>query len=232
MPKALVIFDVDGTLIRSMAVDSQCYVSAFCDHLGIDGISTAWETYPRVTDPGIAVTLYERHRGRAPLPSELAVFHDLFTERLNAALEINQLVEVPGARALLRALREDARFELAIATGAWRRSAMLKLAAAEIDIAGLVFASADDAVDRGEIVRKAMVQLAGGVDRAIFVGDGLWDVATASRLGLGFLGIGSGERAAALRSAGAGSVLADFLETPAVVEKLWATAMPFNHSTH
>ena len=159
MPKALVIFDVDGTLIRSMAVDSQCYVSAFCDHLGIDGISTAWETYPRATDPGIAVTLYELHRGRAPLPSELAVFHDLFTERLNAALEINQLVEVPGARALLRALREDARFELAIATGAWRRSAMLKLAAAEIDIAGLVFASADDAVDRGEIVRKAMVQL-------------------------------------------------------------------------
>jgi phosphoglycolate phosphatase-like HAD superfamily hydrolase len=109
---------------------------------------------------------------------------------------------------------------------------MLKLAAAEIDIAGLVFASADDAVDRGEIVRKAMVQLAGSVDRAIFVGDGLWDVATASRLGLGFLGIGSGERAAALRGAGAGSVLADFLDTPAVVEKLWATAMPFNPSTH
>ena len=162
----------------------------------------------------------------------IAAFHDLFTERLKAALEINQLVEVPGARALLRALREDARFELAIATGAWRRSATLKLAAAEIDIAGLVFASADDAVDRGEIVRKAMVQLAGGVDRAIFVGDGLWDVATASRLGLGFLGIGSGERAAALRGAGVGSVLADFLDTPAVVEKLWATAMPFNPSTH
>ena len=90
-----------------------------------------------------------------------------------------------------------------VATGAWRRSAMLKLAAAEIDIAGLVFASADDAVDRGEIVRKAMVQLAGGVDRAIFVGDGLWDVATASRLGLGILGIGSGEWAAELRGAGA-----------------------------
>ena len=31
---------------------------------------------------------------------------------------------------------------------------------------------------------------------------------------------------------GAGSVLADFLDTPAVVEKLWATAMPFNPSTH
>jgi phosphoglycolate phosphatase-like HAD superfamily hydrolase len=185
-----------------------------------------------VTDPGIAVTLYERHRGRAPLASELAAFHDLFTERLKAALEISQLVEVPGARALLRALREDARFELAIATGAWRRSAMLKLAAAEIDIAGVAFASADDAVDRGEIVRKAMVQLAGGVDRAIFVGDGLWDVATAGTLGLGFLGIGSGERAAALKGAGAGSVLADFLDTPAVVEKLWATAMPFNTSTH
>ena len=138
--------------------------------------------------------------------------------------------EVPGACALLRALREDARFELAIATGAWRRSAMLKLAAAEIDIAGVASASAD--VDRGEIVRKAMVRLAGGVDRAIFAGDGLWDVATASTLGLGFLGIGSGDRAAALKGAGAGSVLADFLDTPAVVEKLWATAMPFNTSTH
>jgi hypothetical protein len=49
---------------------------------------------------------------------------------------------------------------------------------------------------------------------------------------LGFLGIGSGERAAALRSAGVGSVLADFLDTPAVVEKLWATAMPLDPSTH
>jgi beta-phosphoglucomutase-like phosphatase (HAD superfamily) len=106
-----VIFDVDGTLVRSMAVDSQCYVSAFCDHLGIDSINTAWETYPRVTDPGIAVTLYERHRGRAPLASELAAFHDLFTERLEAALEISQPVEVPGARALLCALLEDPRFE-------------------------------------------------------------------------------------------------------------------------
>ena len=37
---------------------------------------------------------------------------------------------------------------------------------------------------------------------------------------------------AALRGAGAGSVLADFLDTSAVVEKLWATAMPFNPSTH
>ena len=54
----------------------------------------------------------------------------------------------------------------------------------------------------------------------------------ANRLGMGFLGIGSGERAAALRGAGAGSVLADVLDTPAVVEKLWATAMPFNPSTH
>ena len=123
MPKALVIFDVDGTLIRSMAVDSQCYVSAFCDHLGIDGISTAWETYPRVNR--------SRHR-RHPLRA---------SSRARAApVGVNQLVEVPGARALLRALREDARFELAIVTGAWRRSAMLKLAAAEIDIAGLVFA--------------------------------------------------------------------------------------------
>jgi hypothetical protein len=49
---------------------------------------------------------------------------------------------------------------------------------------------------------------------------------------LGFLGIASGDQAAALRGAGAGSVLADFLDTPAVVEKLWATAMPFDPSIH
>jgi phosphoglycolate phosphatase-like HAD superfamily hydrolase len=225
--KALVIFDVDGTLIRSVAVDSECYASAFCDHLGIDGTSTAWETYPRGTDPGIAVTLYERHRGRAPLPSELAAFHDLFAERLRAALGIHQLDEVPGARALLSALRADARFELAIATGAWRRSAMLKLTAADIDVAGIPFASADDAFDRSQIVRTAMARSKGDVDRAIFVSDGLFDVATASKLGIGFLGVGNGERAAALKDAGAGSVLADFLDTAPIVEKLWAAAIPF-----
>ena len=78
-------------------------MSAFCDHLGIDGISTAWETYPCVTDPGIAVTLYELHRGRAPLPSELAAFHDLFTERLKAATwNLDKLVDLQRLNAATR----------------------------------------------------------------------------------------------------------------------------------
>jgi phosphoglycolate phosphatase-like HAD superfamily hydrolase len=42
------------------------------------------------------------------------------------------------------------------------------------------------------------------------VGDGVWDVRTAARLGLAFIGVANGARADALREAGAKHVIPNF----------------------
>ena len=38
----LAIFDIDGTLTESVAVDEVCFVQAFRDVLGIGSINTNW----------------------------------------------------------------------------------------------------------------------------------------------------------------------------------------------
>ena len=110
----------------------------------------------------------------------------------------------------------DRRFRPVVATGGWRRPILAKLAAAGIDITGLPFASADDAIARSDIFGLAMAR-AGGCDRAVLIGDGVWDVVTARQLGTGFLGVGTADRAARLVAAGAHRVVADYTDLPAVL---------------
>ena len=72
---------------------------------------------------------------------------------------------------------------------------------------------ADDAHPREEIVRIAATRALPGAgmefERGVYVGDGVWDVRAAARLGIGFLGIGESEAEERLRAAGANIVLPD-----------------------
>ncbi|MBI3191378.1 MAG: hypothetical protein HYZ36_01850 [Pedosphaera parvula] len=48
----LVIFDIDGTLTETNAVDADCYVRALAEVFGFADVDTDWSTYPHVTDSG------------------------------------------------------------------------------------------------------------------------------------------------------------------------------------
>ena len=63
--------------------------------------------------------------------------------------------EVPGAAAPIAGLRAMAGCRLAIATGGWRETALLKLQAAGIDLEGIALASSPDAHPRAESVYDA-----------------------------------------------------------------------------
>lgn len=226
--RALIIFDVDGTLIESDAIDSECYVAAISEHLGIKECSPDWGTYAHPTDPGVTIELYLRHLGRGPTPVELDAFIDLYVKRLeeDVASRRSALSEVGGAASMLATMRANERYSVAIATGAWRRSALVKLGAAGIDIEGIPFASGDDAIDRCSIFSLAARRARGPFSRTILVGDGVWDVATARSLNMAFLGVGSGTRADKLRAAGAETVVGDFSSTEAVTVALKLASIP------
>ncbi|WP_018264969.1 HAD family hydrolase [Methylosinus sp. LW4] len=219
--KTLVVFDVDGTLIQSMAVDGECYGAALFEHFDTTDISLDWTTYEHVTDPGVVTELYAHRFGRAPTAQELRDFRQRFMSRLEAAVSGREVLqETLGASRLLSALAADARFEVAIATGAWRAPISMKLAVAGVDIGGFPFACGDDAIERARIFSLAVERTVGSFERIVLVGDGVWDVVTARALGFSFLGVGSGAEAERLREEGAEHVVEDFSRLEAVIELL------------
>jgi phosphoglycolate phosphatase-like HAD superfamily hydrolase len=198
----LVVFDIDGTLTRTDEVDEVCYVRAFEEELGWTGISTDWAGYPSCTDEAIALEVFARHGGRVPLDGEV----DRVRRRFFSLL-----------------LRSDPGFRVALATGAWEASARLKLRTAGLEIDGLPLATSNDHPSREEIVRRAIARAEAGngpFESIVSVGDGIWDLRTARALGIGFVGIGSGERAERLRREGAERVFEDFRDWEAFVECL------------
>ncbi|HKV13043.1 MAG TPA: HAD family hydrolase [Thermoanaerobaculia bacterium] len=221
----LIVFDIDGTLTRTDQIDEICYVRAFEEELGWTGISTDWAGYPSCTDEAIALEIFARHGGRPPRDGEIDRVRRRFLSLLEAALVEGTFTEIPGAGEALWRLRSDSRFRVALATGAWEASARLKLRAAGLEVGGIPLATSDDHPNREEIVRRAMARAEaanGPFESIVSVGDGVWDVRTAQALGIGFVGIGHGERAGRLRREGAGRVFEDFRDWDAFVECLTA----------
>ena len=146
----LAIFDIDGTLTESVAVDEVCFVQAFWDVLGIERINTNWLDYNFQTDSGLALEICRNHLGRDPSDAEISRLQSRFVALLCAAVEGDgkPIREIPGASALLKLLGAHPRWQVAIATGGWNVSARFKLASAGLPVDGIPWASADDAIDR------------------------------------------------------------------------------------
>lgn len=95
----LAIFDIDGTLTVSNEIDDACFVEAFRDVLGIQGISTNWLDYEHQTDSGLALEICRKHLARDPRDGEIERLQSRFAELLIAAVEGGRAIrEVDGAR--------------------------------------------------------------------------------------------------------------------------------------
>jgi phosphoglycolate phosphatase-like HAD superfamily hydrolase len=228
----LAIFDIDGTLTESVAVDEVCFVQAFRGVLGIEGINTNWLDYKFQTDSGLALEICRNHLGRDPGGAEISRLQSRFIELLCAAVEATgrPMREIPGASALLRRVEAHPGWRVAIATGGWKVSARFKLASAGLPVDGIPWASADDAHDRVEILRTS-IQRAGqhygqvAFGKVVYIGDGVWDVRAAKALGIGFLGLAADTKAGRLVEEGASCVLPDFSDPVRVSECLERVAL-------
>jgi phosphoglycolate phosphatase-like HAD superfamily hydrolase len=215
----LAIFDIDGTLTNTNGVDNRCFVKALAEAHAITEISTDWASYPHTTDSGITVHVFQQKFGRDPLETELAKFKSCFVDLLAEQYNSNSssFSEIAGASMALGRLRREPDWAVAIATGCWRESALLKLSAAKIDVDGIPAAYAEDGLSREEILAVALSQSleryrVSSFEKIVSIGDGLWDVRTARRLGFGFLGIACGDSAAMLHQAGAKHVVENFTD--------------------
>lgn len=223
----LAIFDIDGTLTATNAVDDECFVKAFAESHQISDIETDWTKYKHVTDFGIVSEIFEKKLKRPAREADFAAFKNCFVENLRefARQDAKLFAEIPSAKAMLERLKLEKDWAIALATGCFYDSAALKIKAAKMNIEDFPIATADDAVSREEILRIAIEKSLAyyrqnEFEKIVSIGDGVWDVRTAKNLSLHFIGIAKDERAEKLRQAGAEFVIKDFRDYKSFLEYL------------
>lgn len=212
----LIIFDVDGTLTQTVKTDTECFVRSLADVCGFHEVDTDWSHYKHATDSGIFRDIYKARVGRSPSPLMISQFRDHFVGLLAHASSSVPFTAVTGASVLLSRLVDCAELRVALATGAWRDSARLKMASAGFCYDAYPAASSDDALDRESIIRLSIQRATdryGGFGSAVYVGDGVWDVRACRRVGIPFIGVATDGRAASLAAEGAVRVFPNFSDT-------------------
>ncbi|HUJ13310.1 MAG TPA: HAD family hydrolase [Thermoanaerobaculia bacterium] len=124
--KKLVLFDIDGTLIADGGASRDAFAAALEDVFDYRGELRRYDFSGR-TDPQIAhMVLRDAGRSEQEIESRMPGLWKKYLEGLEQH-ERSRVRELPGVRALLDALREDARVTLALLTGNIEPGARLKL---------------------------------------------------------------------------------------------------------
>ncbi len=185
----LVMFDIDGTLVQSYEFDGKCYFEAV-EKVLQTSIKKDWLKYQNVTDSGILDEILSKMN----LESERLSLHfevkKEFTKRIKEHIQCNKVEPILGAVEFVAKLKNRNDVTLAIATGGWRETAILKLEAAGFDFSGIPIASASDHFNRVEIMKIAEEKTGLDFETKTYFGDGEWDKKASEILGYNFVLVG------------------------------------------
>jgi len=185
-----VIFDIDGTLLESAAVDDALYREAVREVLGDVQLRSSLHAYDYVTDAGVFAQILEDNAIQTEKDAQLEI-KEYFVNALRSHVERNgPFVEIPGASDLLQSLRKSAAHAVAIATGGWRESAEFKLQSAGLNYSDFPLATANDHHERTGIMEIALSQLGTEFESITYYGDGPWDREACAALDWRFIPVG------------------------------------------
>ncbi len=221
------MFDLDGTLVDSMNIDSDCYLQALVDvfEFDLDKIDRNWGNYPHITDAGILQTLCQTELGRNPTPLEIKAYQQRFLNLLNIAIGNQPLQEIIGAKNILHYLETAPNYAMAIATGAWKKTAKFKLQQTKLDEIIIPIACSDDDRSRVKIMKCAYQRSIEfyqqpQFETVTYIGDGVWDGVASQELDYHFIGIGSGNRVGDLLATGARHVFPNYHNLSEIMSKI------------
>jgi len=188
--KTAVIFDIDGTLLKSEHLDEKYFVMALRDVLGDVILKERWSHYTKVTDNGIIAEILEHNR-KPYSTTVIDAVRERFTGYLEDHFNNGGLCKpVRGARVFFNQLATKHEYTVGIATGGWEKTARMKLARAKFDIGNVPLSSSTNSDDRTEIMLHCLDRLQGPFRKMVYIGDGLWDKRACEKLGWLFIGIG------------------------------------------
>ena len=218
----LLLFDIDGTLLRSGGAGRAAMNAAFADEFGIDAFDDV--QVDGRTDAGLFAEALDRV-GVEPAPAAIARMIDAYIERFPASLAAHEGRVLGGVTELLDALALAAdRAALGLATGNVARGAELKLRHYGLWDRFAAGGYGDFSADRTEIVTAAIANLARAADvepasaTSLVIGDTPRDVSAGHAAGARVLAVATGNYdEAILRESGADFVLPDLRDTEAAL---------------
>ncbi len=213
--KTLVIFDIDGTLLYSNKVDSQCFADAYERYFGRAFPSIDWRDYPHVTDHTIFSHVYSDHFGGVCTAEDRLTFEEVYIGLMQERREedASRFREVPRARSTVEQLLAHDDYVVGIATGGWRRPALFKLDHLNIPTDGIHAGYADDMETREDILQTSIDSAQAAhddIEKTVYVGDAIWDVKTTRRMGLPLIGVRHAGDEHVLRTHGVQHVISDY----------------------
>jgi phosphoglycolate phosphatase-like HAD superfamily hydrolase len=153
----LVIFDVDGTLTDTMDIDTTCFAESIYELYPDITINTNWESYQYSTDTGFLLEIFNKNFSREPTDEELSQIQTVFFKRLNSIFYQQSIkcTHLEGALTIFEKLKA-VNWQVAIATGCWEQSALLKLKAAKLPHNFIPMGHGGDGFRREDIVHSAI----------------------------------------------------------------------------
>lgn len=187
----MIVFDVDGTLIGGEETDWKCFDASFVEAAGFRLTSTFFSSLKEVTAQAI---VHQALDGKTPREKQRIETRTRqgYVARLERAIQDNPEAFPPieGAICLLRNLKSRG-VQIAIATGDWEESSILKLSAAGIPFQDIPMATSSEHYRRADIIVSSVKKAGGDLLRCVYVGDGHWDLMASNSLGIPFIGCGT-----------------------------------------
>ena len=196
--KRLLLFDIDGTLLRCGPQVGRIFVQSLVEVYGVAG-ETEGYSFSGKTDPQIVLELQQQ----AGLAEEtildlLPDMRRLYTAKLEAELDRDLMLVLPGVQSLLDSLVERGDLELALLTGNWQDCATIKLSRFGLEQYFGFGAFGEDGPERRKLVPVALERAAvhSGTrfapEEALIVGDSVLDVDCAQASGVPALAVATG----------------------------------------
>ena len=212
----LVLFDIDGTLLRCGRQVGKLFVDALTEVFGsygrLDGYSFGGKTDPRIVIDLIRATGLDD----SEILPKLGRMREIYLENLERGLRRENMRLLPGVRALLERLAAREDVLLGLLTGNWRGGAEIKLGRFELNHFFAVGAYGDDGVNRRDLVPVALERASALCGRSfepcrtLIIGDTVLDVDCARSAGVPSMGVATGfTDAECLAAAGADWVFPD-----------------------
>lgn len=197
LPTKLLLFDIDGTLVK--APSGQVMVEVIAEQLGRP-VQNFRELYMGGTDLTLVPQLLDKNNIRVDdVETFTKTALHLYDQRIGPALSVQGTVQLlPGTKALIQGLIEQPQFALGLVTGNTRAGAYAKLAPHRLDGYFAFGAFGDDDGNRDLLpplaVERANVHLSTSfaAEHTWIIGDTLKDIRCAKANGLRCLAVASG----------------------------------------
>jgi phosphoglycolate phosphatase-like HAD superfamily hydrolase len=200
--RRLVLFDIDGTLVRDGGVSREAFTAALRRVYGYDGDLTRYDFSGR-TDPQIAhMILRDFGLEEQEIESRFDALWADYLDGLARGASAERIRDLPGVRTLLDALRAREDVVLALLTGNIEPGARLKLAPPALNDYFPFGAFGSDSPRREELPPIAVERASRALGHrfegrdVVIIGDSIWDIRCGTPHGATTIAVASGKTAA------------------------------------